>query len=176
MFGFSRHIIGGKGEPLLEDWLHPVLAHAESTFAKESLGLELARMALSVGGAIGAWFIAKRRYGAATGRSEGFDTAIKVQAGMTIVASRTGGFNKAQGYTVAKKLIAKYPNADVIYTQNDEMAFGAIQALEEAGKGIKWAMLRFLENGRAYAEQPALDGTTSVGLTRRTTMPRTMSG
>jgi NADH-quinone oxidoreductase subunit L len=64
VFGFSKHIIGGKGEPLLEDWLHPVLAHAESTFAKESLGLELALMALSVGGAIGAWFIAKRRYGA----------------------------------------------------------------------------------------------------------------
>jgi NADH-quinone oxidoreductase subunit L len=64
VFGFSKHIIGGHGEPLLEDWLHPVLAHAESTFAKESLGLELALMALSVGGAIGAWFIAKRRYGA----------------------------------------------------------------------------------------------------------------
>ena len=64
MFGFSKHIIGGHGEPLLEDWLHPVLAHAESTFAKESLGLELSLMALSVGGAIGAWFIAKRRYGA----------------------------------------------------------------------------------------------------------------
>ena len=64
VFGFSKHIIGGHGEPLLEDWLHPVLVHAESTFAKEGLGLELALMALSVGGAIGAWFIARSRYGA----------------------------------------------------------------------------------------------------------------
>ena len=62
-FGFSKHLIGGHGEPLLEEWLHPTLAHANTLFAKRSLGFELALMALSVGGAIGSWALARSRYG-----------------------------------------------------------------------------------------------------------------
>jgi NADH-quinone oxidoreductase subunit L len=64
LFGFSMHIVGGHGEPLLEQWFHPVLAHAESKFTSLSLGLELSLMAVSVGGAIGSWFLARSRYGA----------------------------------------------------------------------------------------------------------------
>ena len=41
-----------------------MLAHAERPSRARSLGLELGLMALSVGGAIGSWFLAKRRYGA----------------------------------------------------------------------------------------------------------------
>jgi NADH-quinone oxidoreductase subunit L len=63
VFGFSTHFIGGHGEPLLEQWLHPVLAHAEGSFKPYGLGLELAMMALSVGGAIGSWALARSRYG-----------------------------------------------------------------------------------------------------------------
>jgi NADH-quinone oxidoreductase subunit L len=63
LFGFSTHFTGGHGEPILEKWLHPVLAHAESTFKPLGLGLEYALMALSVGGAIGSWYLARARYG-----------------------------------------------------------------------------------------------------------------
>jgi len=63
-FGFSTHFIGGHGEPLLEQWLHPVLQHAEVHFREASLGFEYALMALSVGLAIFAYTVAKRRYGA----------------------------------------------------------------------------------------------------------------
>jgi NADH-quinone oxidoreductase subunit L len=64
LFGFSTHLVGQHGEPVLEEWLHPVLQHAEVHFVERGLGLEYALMALSVGLAIGAYFIAKRRYGA----------------------------------------------------------------------------------------------------------------
>ncbi len=64
LFGFSTHLFGGKGEPLLEEWLHPVLVHQIHHFKPYGLGLELTLMAVSVGGAIGAWFIARSRYGA----------------------------------------------------------------------------------------------------------------
>jgi NADH-quinone oxidoreductase subunit L len=64
LFGFSTHLFGGKGEPLLEEWLHPVLVHQVSHFKPYGLGLEYTLMAVSVGGAIGSWFIARTRYGA----------------------------------------------------------------------------------------------------------------
>src|SRR5262249_29245563 len=64
LFGFSRHLIGEHGEPLLEEWLHPVLQHASVKFADPGLQVELGLMALSVGLAIGAWAIARARYGA----------------------------------------------------------------------------------------------------------------
>ena len=49
LFGFSTHLSGADGEPLLEAWLQPVLAHAEVRFAEPGLALEYGLMALSVG-------------------------------------------------------------------------------------------------------------------------------
>ncbi len=63
VFGASSHLVGGRGEPLLEAWLAPVLAHAKARFASPGLGIELGLMALSVGLAIGARAFAKARYG-----------------------------------------------------------------------------------------------------------------
>jgi NADH-quinone oxidoreductase subunit L len=63
--GFSTHILGGHGEPLLEEWLAPVLSigMSQTHFTRQSLGLELGLMVLSVGGAIGSWALARSRYG-----------------------------------------------------------------------------------------------------------------
>ena len=63
LFGFSSHFVGGHGEPILEQWLHPVLAHSRTYFEPRGLGFEYALMALSVGGAIGSWLLARSRYG-----------------------------------------------------------------------------------------------------------------
>jgi NADH-quinone oxidoreductase subunit L len=66
IFGFSKHLLGDHhAEPLLEQWLGPVLSigHAQTRFTEQSLGLELLLMALSVAGAIASWWIAKSRYG-----------------------------------------------------------------------------------------------------------------
>lgn len=64
VFGFSMHFLGGHGEPLLEEWMHPALQHAHVAFQPHGLGIELGLMALSVGLAVVAWSAAKKRYGA----------------------------------------------------------------------------------------------------------------
>ncbi len=68
IFGFSKHLLGdARAEPLLEEWLNPVLSLAASQVARSvepGLGLEIGLMALSVAGAIGAWAVARSRYGA----------------------------------------------------------------------------------------------------------------
>jgi NADH-quinone oxidoreductase subunit L len=86
VFGVSKHLIGGHGEPLLEDWLHPVLAHAETKFTSQSLGLELAMMAISVGGAIGAWALARSRYGA--GRSPNWAAEERTLPGFALMQNK----------------------------------------------------------------------------------------
>jgi len=64
-FGFSTHLFGQHGEPILEEWLHPVLQHAEAHFTDPGLGFEYTLMALSVGLAVISWGAARRRYGPA---------------------------------------------------------------------------------------------------------------
>jgi NADH-quinone oxidoreductase subunit L len=64
LFGFSSHLWGGKGEPLLEEWLHPVLRWGNVSFTERGLGLEYSLMFLSVWLAVGSWMLARRRYGA----------------------------------------------------------------------------------------------------------------
>jgi NADH-quinone oxidoreductase subunit L len=63
LFGFSTHILGGHGEPLLEQWLHPALQHAQVMFKDEGLLMEHLLMWGSVALAILMWRTAKRRYG-----------------------------------------------------------------------------------------------------------------
>src|SRR5262249_37564373 len=64
-FGASRHLLGMHGEPILEEWLHPVMQHADVHFTDPGLGFEYTLMALSVGLAVISWGAARRRYGPA---------------------------------------------------------------------------------------------------------------
>ena len=53
---------------------------------------------------------------------------------MKIVASQSGDFARDKGRQVAETLLQAHPDATAIYAHNDEMAIGAIAALEAAGK------------------------------------------
>ncbi len=70
----------------------------------------------------------------ANDRKKGFDDAITAAGGFTILASQTGDFNRDKGRQVAETLLQANPDADIIYAHNDEMAIGAISAVEAAGK------------------------------------------
>lgn len=70
----------------------------------------------------------------ANDRKKGFDDVIAKNPGMKILASQTGDFARDKGRQVAQTLLQAHANADVIYAHNDEMAIGAIAALEAAGK------------------------------------------
>ncbi|MQB46158.1 ABC transporter substrate-binding protein [Rhizobium sp. ICMP 5592] len=70
----------------------------------------------------------------ANDRKKGFDETIKAAGGFEIVASQSGDFARDKGRQVAEALLQAHPDADIIYAHNDEMAIGAISAIEAAGK------------------------------------------
>jgi len=67
-------------------------------------------------------------------RQKGFADYIKKHPGIQIVASQTGNFTRDEGRKVMEALIQAHPEATAVYAHNDEMALGAITALETAGR------------------------------------------
>ena len=67
-------------------------------------------------------------------RNQGFNDAIKSSPDMKVLASQPANFTRAEGQNVMQNLIQAHgKNITVVYTHNDEMALGAIQALKSAG-------------------------------------------
>jgi ABC-type sugar transport system substrate-binding protein len=73
-------------------------------------------------------------YGATTNRMEGFRKGTE-GSGINVLAEAPAGFDQTTGYKIGAQLIAanKSKDIDIVYAQNDALADGAIQALEEAG-------------------------------------------
>ena len=67
------------------------------------------------------------------GRSVGFERIAKEHDNWKIMASESGDFTTAKGKEVMQKYLWKYDDIDVLVSQNDDMTFGAIEALKEAG-------------------------------------------
>jgi galactofuranose transport system substrate-binding protein len=67
-------------------------------------------------------------------RHDGFAAAIKSYPDMKILSSQPANFTRADGQKVMENIIqAQGHNITAVYTHNDEMALGAIQALKAAG-------------------------------------------
>lgn len=94
----------------------------------------------------------------ANDRKKGFDDAIKAAGGFEIVASQSGDFARDKGRQVAEALLQAHPDANVIYAHNDEMAMGAIAALEAAGKVPGKDVLVLSIDGGKEAVQAVVDG------------------
>ncbi|ACO48223.1 ABC transporter substrate-binding protein [Deinococcus deserti] len=85
----------------------------------------------------------------ANDRRKGFEDAIKGKAGIRILASQTGDFARDKGRQVMETLLQSHPDVNVVYAHNDEMAIGAIAALEAAGKKPgKDVMILSIDGGR----------------------------
>jgi simple sugar transport system substrate-binding protein len=67
-------------------------------------------------------------------RAEGFADAIKADPKLKVVGSQTGDFTRAGGKQVTEAMLKSNPGVDLIYAHNDDMALGAIEAIEAAGK------------------------------------------
>jgi galactofuranose transport system substrate-binding protein len=67
-------------------------------------------------------------------RKKGFEEIIKADPKFKIVRSQTGDFTRAKGKEVMEAFLkAEGKKINVLYAHNDDMAIGAIQAIEEAG-------------------------------------------
>ncbi len=71
----------------------------------------------------------------ANDREKGFHEAIAAHPGMTVIRSQSGDFTRAGGKAVMEAFLkAERGGIDAVYAHNDDMALGAIQAIEEAGR------------------------------------------
>lgn len=64
--------------------------------------------------------------------SEGFHEVLD-GSGLKIVAEQAADWNRNVGYDVFTNIISANPNLDGVVCANDEMALGAVRALEDAG-------------------------------------------
>lgn len=69
----------------------------------------------------------------ANDRKAGFEEVIKTSSNLKIIASQTGDFTRAKGKEVMQAFLQAHKEIDVLYAHNDDMALGAIQAIEAAG-------------------------------------------
>jgi simple sugar transport system substrate-binding protein len=67
-------------------------------------------------------------------RKKGFEEILKDHPNYKIIRSQTGDFTRAKGKEVMEAFLkSEGKNINVLYAHNDDMAIGAIQAIEEAG-------------------------------------------
>ena len=70
-----------------------------------------------------------------TDRNAGFlERLEEAGSGLEIVAEQTGNFVREEGQAVTEQLLQANPDLSAIYAHNDEMALGAVAALQAAGK------------------------------------------
>ncbi|MGL4861293.1 MAG: ribose ABC transporter substrate-binding protein RbsB [Enterobacteriaceae bacterium] len=109
---------------------------------------------------------------AARERGEGFKQADQTHH-FSLLASQPADFDRTKGMNVMQNLLTAHPAVQAVFAQNDEMALGALRALQTAGKkevlivgfdgtqdGIK-AVERGLM-GATIAQQPELIGKVGV--------------
>ncbi|MFA3763062.1 ribose ABC transporter substrate-binding protein RbsB [Yersinia sp. 2544 StPb PI] len=70
---------------------------------------------------------------AARERGEGFKQSMD-QHKFQLLASQPADFDRTKGLNVMQNLLTAHPNVQAVFAQNDEMALGALRALQTAGK------------------------------------------
>lgn len=66
-------------------------------------------------------------------RGEGFQQAVAAHK-FDVLASQPADFDRTKGLNVMQNLLTAHPNVQAVFAQNDEMALGALRALQTAGK------------------------------------------
>jgi ABC-type sugar transport system substrate-binding protein len=98
----------------------------------------------------------------ANDRKKGFDERIASDERFEILESRSGDFARDEGRRVMETLLQAHPDVNIVYAHNDEMAIGAIQALEAAGRTPGDDVLVVSIDGTRDALQAIIDGKMGV--------------
>jgi len=67
-------------------------------------------------------------------RLRGFRDAIRSAPGVAVVASQTANWERDQGFTVFRNMLQAHPEIDALFTCNDVMALGAVEAIQATGR------------------------------------------
>lgn len=68
------------------------------------------------------------------GRTEGVEERMKDHPNWVMLDRQTGEFTQSKGQEVMESFLKSYNDIDVVIAENDNMAFGAIDAIKAAGK------------------------------------------
>lgn len=68
------------------------------------------------------------------GRTEGFGQVLSEHDNWNMLERQTGDFTQAKGQEVMEEFLGKYEDIDVVVCENDNMAFGAVEAIQAAGR------------------------------------------
>ncbi|BAB07451.1 ribose ABC transporter substrate-binding protein RbsB [Halalkalibacterium halodurans] len=108
---------------------------------------------------------------AARERGEGFHNVA--EGSLEVAAKQTANFNRAEGLTVMENILQSNPEITGVFAHNDEMALGALEAIDAAGRDDIVIVgfdatddaVAAVEAGRlagTVAQQPTLIGETAV--------------
>lgn len=67
------------------------------------------------------------------GRTAGFNAVAQTHSNWHILKQEPADFTTAKGKEVMEQFLNIYPKIDVVVSQNDDMTFGVLQAMEERG-------------------------------------------
>lgn len=70
------------------------------------------------------------------GRTIGFSTVASDHLNWNILEQEYADFTSAKGREVMETFLKKYPDIDVVVSQNDDMTFGAIEAIKDSGQTV----------------------------------------
>ena len=73
---------------------------------------------------------------ATIGRSMGFSEVAINHGNWKILEQKCADFTSAKGREVMEGFLRKYQDIDIVVSQNDDMTFGAIEAIREAGRTV----------------------------------------
>jgi len=106
-------------------------------------------------------------------RETGFDQEIATASGIQVVARQTAKFDRSTALNVMQNILQAHPDVTGVFAQNDEMALGALKAIQQAGKkniaivGIdgEQEAVQDVQKGLLYADiaqQPTQEGVLGV--------------
>lgn len=110
-------------------------------------------------------------------RGAGFDNEIK-DSNLKIITKQSADFDRTKGLSVMENIIQSKSNINAVFAQNDEMALGALKALQDANMNDVLvvgfdatddavASVQKGDMAATIAQQPKLIGETAVNLAHR---------
>ena len=107
-------------------------------------------------------------------RAAGFEEALKQAPGVRIVTKQPANSERSLGMTVMENILTAHPDLKAVFATNDQMALGAMEAVEARGLSGKIAIVGFdatqeavraIQEGKmsaSVAQRPAEMGRRSV--------------
>lgn len=68
------------------------------------------------------------------GRTEGFESVLEKHDNWSMLEAQSGDFVQAKGQEVMEDMLKSHQDIDVVICENDNMAFGAIDAIKASGR------------------------------------------